>query len=370
MKKSFFVLLVGGITLLVFAGCKKDQASQDHADPLIAEAKKFFDEKVKHTSQTVDGVPNARQKLKKTPLWQQAQVREAGGTAIVFVPIQYQRPLTAQPVQAIADAPAEKVATHLAMVRNGPGSFITEVITYVPGAYMQDNNLDITACFIKEDWAGNSLGNYAQKNGNLYKLKRSDEASAGKAASSFGCVHIHWFLCSVNENGIPYDCVYQFTEAVGCDEGLEPPGDGGDCEVLDPETGVQVVSEYMSAEVNQIDTLKKYKRPRWRILKGVGWALFSTESGVVKHVNGVWVWESLEHVAIDMSGMVYGGSVSYTQGVGTPSFTPGTPNVRYAGMSLNFSVTYQVLNACPGASTLFPPKTKNYTSNAIFSAEP
>ena len=157
---------------------------------------------------------------------------------------------------------------------------------------------------------------------------------------------------------------------MGCNEGLEPPGDGGDCQVTDPEADVQLMSEYISAEVTQIDTLRKYKKPRWRILKGVGWSLFSTESGIVKHVNGVWIWESLEHVAIDMTGMVYGGTVSYTQGVGTPSFTPGTPNVRYAGMSLNFSVTYQVLCACPGANSLFPPKTKNYTSNAIFSAEP
>jgi len=68
--------------------------------------------------------------------------------------------------------------------------------------------------------------------------------------------------------------------------------------------------------------------------------------------------------------MPTGGSISFSQGVGTPSFTPGTPGVLYAGMSLSFTVTYSAACNCPGVNIFLPPTTIPYTATAIWDANP
>lgn len=184
---------------------------------------------------------------------------------------------------------------------------------------------------------------------------------------------------------IDYEILDQWEE---CSDNSPPPayGDGGgdsgiDYECLnnclntanDLSSGVQVVSETESFSVSSIDAVTKYKNPKWKILKNLTWSLYSQEHGVVKLVDiqtNKWQWESLTHGAISMQGFSTGGNITYTQGVGTPSFTPGTQNVLYAGMSLNFDVTYSPLCDCPGISNILAPYTVSYSSNAIWDAKP
>lgn len=131
-------------------------------------------------------------------------------------------------------------------------------------------------------------------------------------------------------------------------------------------SNTNVVSETIGFEIVPIDLLKKYKNPRWMILKNLTWNLYSQEKGIVKLIdpgNDTWVWESLTHESIGMTGTSFGGTVTFSQGTGTPSFVPGAPNVRYGGMSVNFDVIYTPLNCLTELKS-------NYTSNAIWEAHP
>ncbi|HET9057329.1 MAG TPA: hypothetical protein VFN30_10845, partial [Chitinophagaceae bacterium] len=168
---------------------------------------------------------------------------------------------------------------------------------------------------------------------------------------------------------------------IGCDSGGGGGGSGGDSECLNNctsafnalYTGSQVVAETISFDISTISDFTKYKNPKWRILKNLTWSLYSQEYGVVRLVDSQtnkWQWESLVHGPITKEGFTPGGTVTFTQGVGTPTFTPGTQNILYAGMSLNFDVTYSPICDCLGVSNIIPSVTVNYTANALWEAKP
>lgn len=134
-----------------------------------------------------------------------------------------------------------------------------------------------------------------------------------------------------------------------------------------------VTSTQEGADISTIDAFTKEKNPKWKILTGVGFTLHSKEKGIVKLINvqqNIWQWESLAHGTISKQGFTVGGTVSYSAGDATVSFTPGTQNILYAGMSLNFTVTYSPICNCPGVSNYLPPVDVDYTSNAIWDAKP
>jgi hypothetical protein len=142
----------------------------------------------------------------------------------------------------------------------------------------------------------------------------------------------------------------------------------------------QTISETVSFDVSDISTTTKYKKPKWKCLKGWdGWDLYSQEIGVIKLItipnnfnapNNTWMWQSLVHGNISLEGSPTPGvSISYSQGVGTPSFTPESAvngPVLYASMALDFSVTYSLLCNCPPFSILIQPVSKSYTSYSEF----
>ncbi len=138
--------------------------------------------------------------------------------------------------------------------------------------------------------------------------------------------------------------------------------------------GATVTSGEAEFTVSTIGPLKKYKNPRWKILKNLTWDLYSQETGIVKLVDAgtdKWVWESLQHGAISMTGFALGGTVSSDQGVGIPSFFPGAENILYAGMTLDFNVKFSPICDCPGIREILPPYTIHYTSNSgLWPAKP
>ena len=137
-----------------------------------------------------------------------------------------------------------------------------------------------------------------------------------------------------------------------------------------------VENETLSIEVSSIDSLKKNKTIKWVILRGGPsfWRLVSTELGVVKLVDASinkWQWESLVHGSIAKEGIVIGGEVAVKSQTGTPSFTPGTPNILYAGMSLDFTIEYTATPIpCPPFDMIIPPVSVSYQANAIWPATP
>lgn len=133
-------------------------------------------------------------------------------------------------------------------------------------------------------------------------------------------------------------------------------------------------NETVSVEVSTINDITKNKNPTWVILKGGinPWKLKSTELEVVKLVDvatNKWQWESLVHGSIFKEGFVIGGEVAIESQTGTPSFTAGTQNILYAGMSLDFTVKYTATPIpCPPFNWIIPPVPVSYQSNAIWPA--
>jgi hypothetical protein len=145
--------------------------------------------------------------------------------------------------------------------------------------------------------------------------------------------------------------------------------------------GAQTTSQTEGINFSDIDQITKNKNPKWRILTGAfgSWHLSSQENGVIKLIDPVenkWAWKSLTHGSISMTGNTLPTtSVEYDQGFGTPSFTPetaATTNVFYAGMSLNFTVTYRLVCNCPNVPIVgwFPPVHVEYTSNGQWNSDP
>ena len=146
-------------------------------------------------------------------------------------------------------------------------------------------------------------------------------------------------------------------------------GETGECEIPDMVTGTQTASETISINTNAINDFTKNKNIEWRVFKHPTWSLHSHENGVIKLVDvpsNKWEWQSLTHNSISFSGVSFGGTISHTNGVGTPSFTAGTPNILFAGMSVNFNVTFSPVCNCP----FIPSFTYNYTSTQIWAANP
>lgn len=133
-----------------------------------------------------------------------------------------------------------------------------------------------------------------------------------------------------------------------------------------------VSSEILASEVLEAgEPLKKYKNPKWVALKNVTWHLRSEEKGMVKLINATedkWQWESLEHDKMVFVGLSPGGTVTVESQTGTPSFVPGTPNVLFAGMELDFTVKYSVICDCD-ISKIYSPVVP-YKANAVFDANP
>jgi hypothetical protein len=201
-------------------------------------------------------------------------------------------------------------------------------------------------------------------------------------------------------NGTYIGTTYEYMGyvCIGCDEpNLQQicPDDGGGSANDENACFNSKLSEFEQNAANEIeasdpsnyavidiDEFTKHKDPKWVCLYGNGFTLISQEIGVVKLVdqsNNTWAWKSLTHSG---GGIFMNGtppptnSVSFSQGVGTPSFTEENGNqynnIYYAGMSLNFTVTNRFVCDCPGFPVVgwVPPITKFYTSNKLWSANP
>ena len=262
---------------------------------------------------------------------------------------------------------------------------------------------DISAYVIVYDENYKTENSYSAKEGSLTRtgFKLQSTTLKSKLASASRTKHVDgatltgtwetWYLV-----GIYYDIdtgevvsatilsTYQVCSG-SCDVWTptdDPGGTGGGVEACVSDTydnarslteGVQAVSVLEGENVSTIDALRKHKNPDWKILSGPTWALHSHETGIVRLDDiptNKWVWESLTHTSITFSGASIGGSITYSQGTGTPSFVAGATNVLYAGMSVSFNVTYAPLNNCPSLNVVLVPYTLPYTSSAIWSANP
>jgi hypothetical protein len=362
-------------------------------------------------------------KTKKLPDWNHPTVGKIGDFEAIEYPLvkvisafSIAGGATTSPdmMRKIANASLSKIV----FIKDKNNKVQVREIDYIPEwQYLQKKGFDISDVSMVKDkkgfsgslrinkWDAEPISLSVIEKGTIIKIGNSKKESHLKANSpeiisgaSDDCTgyeyctwerqciyHTYGDLPSVLECGEWYNTGICWTEYV-CGGDLDPcalyglncPGADDDCsnvcqEVSNALSDVQVISEDIDFNITPIDALKKHKNPRWRILKNLTWSLYSQEEGVIKLVDpqtNKWQWESLQHNSISKEGFTVGGTIAYTQGVGTPSFTAGTPNILYAGMSVNVSVTYSPACDCGGANVIIPSFTKNYTSNAIWSAQP
>lgn len=416
--------LLLGIIILAYPACRKQSSNTSDPNSFIEIAKDWFQSEIVQKEQEMLATPFTTlprnsysrtfarmEKLGALLDWQEAKEYERSNLQYIVVAVKQDRkPFNNKSFEA---------ARAFVFFKNSSGQMsmnIVEVLSFKDkalGTSLHDivsiafsnkhlnlrstvNNLSASIIFYDTEYKTES--SYQFSNGSWAKAKISVVNKRGstavrRVASTMGqrttcqtCTT--WYLIGFwydTQTGqvIDYTILDQWDE---CTDG-PPYGDDGsggnsggdeDClnnciETSNNLSEVQVDSETVGYDIGTIDQLTKYKNPKWRILKNLTWSLYSQENGVVKLVDpdtDKWQWESLTHGPITKEGFSIGGSVTYSQGVGTVSFTPGTQNILYAGMSLNFEVTYAPICNCPGVTDVIPPYTQSYTSNAIWSAKP
>ena len=234
--------------------------------------------------------------------------------------------------------------------------------------------------------ASTLLGLFSASNKNiqlLSDLEKSMQLSTNNIANngliiSYICWDYTWAYSNSDGSvvvGVMPQCSYQFTINLG--DIINMDGSSGylddincaeNCAMIftDLVSNSTTASSPVSTQVGDVDDFRKSKIMQWVILTNPTFQLISSESGIVKLVDkqsNVWNWESLTHQNITMVGNPIGGAVSFNQGVGTPSFVAGTPNVLYAGMSLDFNVTYHPICNCTLPNLL--DQSVNYNSTII-----
>lgn len=379
--------------------CKKQDLVSNHASqtdvvlekpkivhPLVTEAKNFFAEfhsglpaEISLTSTGEIGSKAGKPKL----IWAEAKVNLDGKFPVVAVPLQFEKPL--QMKLASKKGYQGGTFTVLQLTKKADKKFKVSILSTFPENQGSSATANVfSGLTVERKLSGEITKAIIYRSGKPVELKKPRESDlAAKEVDE--CIAIDYYECDdIDEFGVGTNCRYLYTEYIGCfdDDGGggtgggsgEGGGGGGsgndDPEVVNcsPLTDVvaasQTVAETIGYEINDINAITKYKNPKWMVLKNFPWALFSMETGVIELVDptsNTWVWKSLQHDHIYMVGAALPGiGVSFSKGIGTPSFVAGTPNMFYAGMLLDFTVTYSFI----GKESWCPGMTLSYTSES------
>ena len=144
-------------------------------------------------------------------------------------------------------------------------------------------------------------------------------------------------------------------------------------------SGGSVTSMDLYTSTTEIDDMSKYKTYQWVVLNGFGgFKLISSETAKMKKLTpgsfNDWSFVSLTHNGIEIQGSsLPGTAITYSSGIGTPSFTPETAEafpIYYGNMALNFRVTYTFICDCQG-QIFVPAQNLNYhTISPFWKANP
>ncbi len=422
-------LMLGGVVLFYTACQKQAGTGNENSSPMIEEAKKYYKDVVVQKEKSMLSVPyselpsysNKRKfaRMEKTGKiidWNNAKEYSYNGEHYIVAPlIGNIKPFQNKTVEA-----ARNIIFH----KNGSGQMNMNIVEFVSkkdgtvGSNLQEMSAKafVNKNFNKRDVIGNltasihfyddsyAFVNSFQVNNGLWastnnRLKNKNSPPRQRTVPTLvgrtTCQTCQtWYLVGIWYNTqtgqvTGYDILAEWDECT--ETGPPPSGYGTEPEPSTPpeqqciddntdalnvlSSSAAVDNETISIEVTTIDNITKNKNPKWVILRSGGfWKLVSTELGVVKLVDvatNKWQWESLTHGSIEKQGVVIGGEVDVTTQTGTPSFTPGTQNILFAGMSLAFTVKYTVTPIpCPPFNLIIPPAYLDYQANAIWPATP
>ncbi|MEP7251372.1 MAG: hypothetical protein ABI683_03305 [Ginsengibacter sp.] len=318
----------------------------------------------------------------------------------VEFPVELERPLGFTVSNTIS--PADKIngSSRLLILKSKKNGYIRSVLMHI---FSSDQKPDLTISYSKisksfngnifyTDLYGNFINGYVYENGKIIKktkLQRSSLLTVPPRDPIIEqCINsgVDWYQrsCDVYADGSMVCGAWEYigtVPTVTCND-IPSGGEGGPGEdecITDEKnnfnqeaSGAYATSQTLSFSNSTINTFQKHKDPIWTCLNGYGpWKLNSQEIGIVKLVDpniNSWEWVSLTHGGITMEGSpLPGTSLSFTQGVGTPTISK-----KISGMSLNFTVTYTFVCDCPNLPGIgwVPPIHKSYTSTALWNSNP
>ncbi|ANE51858.1 hypothetical protein [Flavisolibacter tropicus] len=256
MKRTRTLACLALFCSISFIACKKTVDKQEttavqkvssYEDPLIAEARLFFQKEVAAKTNTLSRNATMRQKLKKTPLWEKSYIALHEEGDVVTVPLDYQGGLSY--TTSFGDNKKRSVQgqAKLLLYKGKDGGWKAEVATYISDQiYSKGKSATFSGVVLVEDWAGRTINNFLFKEGKSYRFKNTTAKSVepgGEVQTATGnCYIINWYLCTVDEDGNTLGCEYQYSERVGCDVSGDDPN-GGD----GASGGSEVYNEYEMA---------------------------------------------------------------------------------------------------------------------------
>ncbi|MDE3250869.1 MAG: hypothetical protein KGO82_19555, partial [Bacteroidota bacterium] len=335
--------------VFVFACKKADKEAalldKDNAD-MLQSAREYFEKSVQPVTNGNANINSPLSKVNKLPQWDHATVVKESGNTVLVVPLQYDRRITANSSMAKGhEFSLESIST--LRIAKEPAGFRTEIVVMLPDTgYQSGVSKKFSGITLRSDWSGKRIAASISGPNGTHALADGNQPGVSQKLSGDGCAVINWYDCGSIDNGVGTDCVFLYTEFVGCgvDVDLPPTGSGGggstvtsDVDICNQTqfahfnnqvSGSLAAAQDLTFNLTQADPFTKRKDFFWTCFLGAGggWRLKSHEIGYVKLINpstNTWAWKSLTHDGISMSGTApLGTSVTFTQGTGIPSFTP------------------------------------------------
>jgi len=172
-------------------------------------------------------------------------------------------------------------------------------------------------------------GNFAngEISNDLVSLVAKEDGNKNSEISSFAevpCgVCIDWYLQTIDlETGQILSEIYLYTQCGN--QACEGSGGGGTSVPQSVYNGLMTLvnSITISNETKSVTTLsetpeQRVKRLEWKLVKGIGWYIYSWEKGVQVKVassnpSTQWQWQSITHEGSAKVGIIIGGTVSHS----------------------------------------------------------
>lgn len=150
------------ILLFVVNSCKKDDTNLRPLEPLIAEAKSYFDTQIAtQPEKPIDD--NPRHQVAKKPLWNKAYTKTISIGQAVIVPLEYSSEIFTK-VGKNQDKVYLKDISYLMLYKDKQGKFHAEVVTRMPDdAYWDSGKAagkNFSGIVMVEDWWGKTVKKY------------------------------------------------------------------------------------------------------------------------------------------------------------------------------------------------------------------
>ncbi|MGE0087941.1 MAG: hypothetical protein AB7S50_00515 [Bacteroidales bacterium] len=209
MKKQLKTI---GLLLFLFS-CTNDDLIENNkvnddcisGNQLIFEAQSFFENEVLPSVDTLELKGNnkdePRKKIKKTPLWDKAFIRDLSFGTGVVVPLIYEKELYVP--RGISSISLSNLSYILFYI-DGESQMHAELVTTLPDEnfmYSIDDSQPFSGLVIIEDWFGNFIKGFLHKDGQITEIELHNYNKEIQ-----NCTTTDYYDCISDNGGLTWDC--------------------------------------------------------------------------------------------------------------------------------------------------------------------